>query len=121
MFQSRRPPAILSSKGAPKLPLNCGNSGMEVEMTESVLFRSYSTSQNNRFLINGPPTRKPTISRSKSGLGVGGSPLSSLWSAASAELRYWKKEEPWMSLVPLRVTTFTAPEEVRSVLGSNDD
>src|SRR6266550_589424 len=94
---------------------------MEVEMTESVLLRSYSTSQNNVFFINGPPRRKPTISRSKSGLGVGGSPLSSRWSAARAALRYWKNDEPWMSLVPLRVTTFTAPEEVRSVLGSNED
>src|SRR5690348_16656054 len=59
--------ALPISTGVPKAPLNCGNSGIEVNVWESWFVCSYSACQKTLFLMNGPPARPPNCWRSKGG------------------------------------------------------
>src|SRR5581483_9582031 len=104
-------------KGAAELR-ELGNDG---EALRVLLVCSYSTCQNSLSLMKGPPARPPKFWRSNGGFAVVGEVLSRRWSAAKRASRKNPKPDPWMSLVPLRVMMFTAPEDVMSVLGSSID
>src|SRR5581483_295043 len=121
MLKSALPLVMVSSTGDWNELENCGNWETFVNCCESWFVCSYSTCQNARFLMKGPPARPPNCWRSKGGFFVLGEVLSRRWSADQRASRKKPKAEPWKSLVPLRVMMFTAPAEVMSVLGSKVD
>src|SRR6516162_4559254 len=116
MFQSARALTSVSRNGSASVVSAVSNGGLKgCEAIRSCFDRSASTNQNTLSLMIGPPARPPNCSRSNGGGVAPGSAAEVDW------LRNNPKSCPCMLLVPERVLTLTAPEEVSSLERSSED